>query len=278
MNKIGFVTCVELGQACLKSLVDEDLRIDLAITLPDHVAQNKSGRIYLDEYCKNQNINLIKSDNINNSAVLRAVKEHSIDWLFVIGWSQIIKEELLRTPRLGVVGIHPTLLPEGRGRAAIPWAIIKGLKKTGVTMFKIDEGVDTGPILDQIEIPLSSNTTASELYKVVNEAHVSLIKNNAARLMQGELNATIQDESIATEWPGRRPVDGDLLTCNSVAQAERLVRATTHPYPGAFYERGNERTVIWSAEVLPENSIAPSNSLKFFDGILVPKEFSTQAL
>ena len=71
--------------------------------------------------------------------------------------------------------MHPSLLPEGRD-ASIPWAILKNLNKTGVTIFKMDSGIDTGPIVDQIEIPLNDKTTATELYKKVNDAHCHLIK------------------------------------------------------------------------------------------------------
>src|SRR5690606_1468973 len=91
-------------------------------------------------------------------------------------WSQIGKEELLSVPRLGVLGMHPTLLPVGRGRAAIPWAILKNLESSGVTMFKLDQGVDTGDILEQVEIPLPEHVDASWLYDAVDSAHISLIK------------------------------------------------------------------------------------------------------
>jgi len=272
MNKIGFVTCVELGQACLSALVDEGIQVDLVITLPDQAAKAKSGRVYVDDFCNSHDIELLKSPNINDNAVIEAVQKHSIDWLFVIGWSQIVREELLNTPRLGVIGIHPTLLPQGRGRAAIPWAIIKGLKRTGVTMFKIDSGVDTGPILDQIEIALDENTTATTLYEQVNESHETLIRRNAARIMRGEIDAKVQDESLASEWPGRKPSDGDLTQCKTAEEALRLVRATTHPYPGAFFEQDNQRIIIWSAKLLPIGSAASEHSLAFEDGILSPIE------
>ena len=70
--------------------------------------------------------------------------------------------------------MHPTLLPVGRGRAAVPWAILKGLDRTGVTLFKLDEGVDTGDIIGQEMIALSETVTATELYERVNQAHISL--------------------------------------------------------------------------------------------------------
>ena len=121
--------------------------LDLVITLEDSQAADKSGRVYLDKFCKTKNIHLFKSSHINNEVCEKIIKEYKIDWLFIIGWSQIAKPHILNAPVNGTLGIHPTLLPQGRGRAPIPWAIIKGLRETGVTLFKLDEGVDTGDIV-----------------------------------------------------------------------------------------------------------------------------------
>ena len=142
--KFGFVTCVELGLSCMEEIYAAGGELDLAITLHDDRAINKSGRVYLDDFCGARGIDLVKVRHINDSEAIEAIRSREIDWLFIIGWSQIAGPQVLAAPTHGVHGIHPTLLPEGRGRAPIPWAILKGLKETGVTLFKLDEGVDTG--------------------------------------------------------------------------------------------------------------------------------------
>ena len=138
--RFGFVTCVQLGLSCMEAIHEVGGKLDLAVTLEDNQAKAKSGRIYLDEFCARHRVPLVKARNINNADALAALEAAKLDWLFIIGWSQIAREQVLAAPRLGVVGMHPTLLPQGRGRAAIPWAILKRLEKTGVTMFKIDTG------------------------------------------------------------------------------------------------------------------------------------------
>ena len=124
-------------------------KLDFAVTLPDDIAKNKSGRVYIDNFCKQNDIPLFKYESINNKTLIETIRKKNIDWLFVIGWSQIASKDFLNSTKKGVIGMHPTLLPEGRGRASIPWAILKNLDRTGVTMFKMDEGVDSGPILDE---------------------------------------------------------------------------------------------------------------------------------
>lgn len=250
--RTGFVTCVQLGLSCMQAIYRAGGHLDLAITLPDDRAREKSGRVYLDDFCNEQGIPLIKSTHVNDSAVLDAVRSHDVDWLFIIGWSQIAGPDLLVAPKQGVLGIHPTLLPEGRGRASIPWAIIRGLRRTGVTMYRLDEGVDTGPIVDQYVIEMGPGETATSLYDRVCEAHEALMSRVWQGLVSGHIRLTPQDESAATVWPGRRPEDGRIEPGTmTVDHIDRLVRAVTRPYPGAFLDYPSHRLRVWAGTASP---------------------------
>ena len=272
--KFGFVTCVQLGLSCIEKILEIGGKLDLLITLHDHKAVNKSGRIFLDKVSEEHKIPLLKINHINDRNVKETIKEKKIDWLFVIGWSQIADKEVLDAPTRGCIGIHPTLLPKGRGRAAIPWAIIKGLEKTGVTMFKLDEGVDTGEIIGQLEIPLDPSETSGTLYQKANDAHIKLIGEIFPKLETNEIVLKSQNENEATYWEGRTPKDGLLNNNMSVIEAERLVRATTHPYPGAYIEEGDKRIIFWSAHIEVSNSKVYSNpTVQLRDGVLVADEW-----
>jgi methionyl-tRNA formyltransferase len=267
-SKIAFTTCVQLGLSCIEEIYRIGGRLDLLITLKDNKAKDKSGRIYLDEIAERENIPLLKINDINDSKVIDALKKYDIDWLFIIGWSQIAKHDVLETPTHGCIGMHPTLLPIGRGRAAIPWAIIKGLDETGVTIFKLDEGVDTGDIIGQGVIGIFENTTATDLYKKVNDMHIELISKYWDDIVNNRVKLWKQDESKATEWPGRKPEDGEILNSMTMSEAEKLVRAVTHPYPGAFYKGENIVIRIWSAKVNPNEG-----KIKLSDGYLTPIDY-----
>lgn len=271
--KLAFATCVQLGKSCIEKILDMNGKLDLLITLKDEKAKNKSGRIYLDDISEKNQIPLLKINNVNDSEVIEVLKEYEIDWLFIIGWSQIAKEELLKTPKKGCIGMHPTLLPLGRGRASIPWAIIKGLDKTGVTMFKLDKGVDTGEILGQMEIPLSQNTSASELYDEVDKTHIKLIEKYWKDIIEDKLILKKQDEEKATYWEGRKPEDGEITEEMTVEEAERLVRAVTHPYPGAFYIKGKEKIIIWSCKVVENYQ---ERAIKLKNGYLLPINYEVE--
>lgn len=267
MKKVGFVTCVQLGMSCIEEIYRLGGELKVIFTLEDHYARNKSGRVYIDDFAALHGTPLIKIRHINDGIVERVGKELQLDWLFIIGWSQIAGKAVLEMPQIGCIGMHPTLLPKGRGRASVPWAILKNLTETGVTLFRLDEGVDTGDIIDQVVIPLNPTITATELYQRVNEAHILLIQNNWDRLLSGEVDFIRQDEQQATEWPGRRPEDGEIFADMSVQEALRLVRAVTHPYPGAFYRQGKEIWRIWSAQK------GDSDGIKVADGYIRPIQY-----
>jgi len=264
--RYGFITCVELGLSCIETIYESGSNLELVVTLNDDKASKKSGRVYLDEFCKQNKIDLVKCDHINDSHVSNAILNANIDWLFIIGWSQIAGDDVLEAAKYGALGMHPTLLPEGRGRASIPWAIIKSLKKTGVSLFKLDTGVDTGLIGVQIEIPLDLAEDATSLYEKVNHAHSQLMHKTIHLLENNEMYFQVQDESKATFWPGRKPEDGQLDLSGSVIDAERLVRAVTHPYPGAFIYKDGIKIVIWKA-VITDDSFE-GKALTFPDGAL----------
>ncbi len=267
--RFGFVTCVQLGLSCMEAIYEAGGELSLAITLPDEKARSKSGRVYISEFCEENNVDLIKSPNVNDDLVINAIRSHSIDWLFIIGWSQIAKPALLAAPRLGTLGMHPSLLPVGRGRAAIPWAILKQLDKTGVTLFKLSEGVDTGDIIDQKAIPLSATTDASQLYEEVQRAHVTLMRSALPKLSGGSLAARPQDETRATYWPGRTAAEGAIDLSGSVHDAERLVRAVTRPYPGAFFFADQQKVTVWRSRLCSRHGACPdARHLRFNDGIL----------
>lgn len=275
--RAGFVTCVRLGLTCIEQIYAVGGHLDLLVTLSDDQSAAKSGRIYLDELAERHSVPLLKVRNVNEPTVLDAVHEAELDWLFIIGWSQIAKPDLLAAPLRGVVGMHPTLLPHGRGRASIPWAILKSLPKTGVTLFKLDEGVDTGPIIAQKEIPLAHDETATTLYSKTEIAHVDLIQAAWPLLKEDAVTVVPQDESMATTWPARRPEDGRIVSSHmSTRDVDLLVRATTRPYPGAFVDEQCDRIRIWAGSTTKPYPDAPIRVVPTTDGYYFSKEWTIE--
>lgn len=276
--RIGFVTCVRLGLACVEEIYRIGGRLELLVSLQDDVAPAKSGRITLDAVAEDHGVQLLKVRNINDPDALAAVKAAKLDWLFIVGWSQIAHQELLSLPRNGVLGMHPTLLPEGRGRASVPWAILKDLPMTGVTMFKLDEGTDTGPIVGQEEVRLCPRETATTLYSKVVGAHLHLMNRMWPSLVLDEVHLAPQDDSLASNWEGRSPDDGRIDPMGmTVTQVDRLVRAATKPYPGAFVDLPHGlRLRIWQGSPGDQPHIAAGTTLTVSDGKYIMTDFEVE--
>lgn len=278
LQRIGFVTCVELGRSCIEEVHAMGGAFDLFVTLDDHLATNKSGRVYLDDLAENSGTALAKIRHINDPDSVEAIRQADLDWLFIIGWSQIASAEVLSVPKRGVLGMHPTLLPVGRGRAAIPWAILNGLTKTGVTLFVLDEGVDSGPIVDQEEVVMSRQETAATLYPRIVDAHRQLIRRVWLDLVSGKVMLHPQDESNATYWAGRRPEDGEINLGMTVEQVDRLVRATTRPYPGAFVNIGDKIYTVWAGKPSDNCHVREGISITCADGVYIGTEIELRKI
>jgi methionyl-tRNA formyltransferase len=278
--RFGFITCVQLGMSCMEAIYDAGGQLHFAGTLLDSQAVTKSGRVYLDDFCATRGIPLTKFRNVNDPDAVQAIRAAELDWLMIIGWSQIARDQVLATPRLGVLGMHPSLLPIGRGRAAVPWAILLGLESTGVTMFKLDGGVDTGPVVAQVRLPLSPRETATSLYQRVNESHRKLILDHWKDLETGDIRFTPQDPATATVWEGRTPEQGRLSPSMTLVEADRLIRAVTHPYPGAFIDKDGRRLRVWSAEFAANGPSAAADGpfLTCSDGKLRLIEFAWEEI
>ncbi|MCC6346589.1 MAG: methionyl-tRNA formyltransferase [Nitrospirales bacterium] len=185
-----------------------------------------------------------------DNASLRNIIPLSPDIIFCIGWSRLLPKDVLAVPPLGVIGMHPTLLPEGRGRAPIPWAIIKGMSRSGVTMFYLDEGVDSGDIIAQKEFGIRFEDDAASVYRKSVSAMIGLTREYLPLLAGGQAPRKKQEETNASWWEKRTPTDGCIDWSKSVLENYNFIRALTRPYPGAFTYHREAKVLLWKSAPL----------------------------
>ena len=156
------------------------------------------------------------------------------DVFVVAAYGRILPAEILRVPPMGVVNIHPSLLPMYRGPSPVVTAILDGQKQTGVTVMLLDEGMDTGPILAQSPpIVLTGNERAGELQSRLFEEGTAMLPAVLAGLQSGSAEPTPQDDSKATVTRLIKRSDGEIDWSLPVERIDRMVRAYD-PWPGAF--------------------------------------------
>jgi methionyl-tRNA formyltransferase len=158
--------------------------------------------------------------------------------------------------------MHPTLLPRHRGRAPIPWAILSGLARTGVTLFEIvDSTADSGAVVGQVVVDISDDETATTLFERIAQAHVELVRVLVPQLIAGTAPRVPQDPSRASVWPRRAPADGIIDWETRAPYLYDWVRAQTRPYPGAFTFLGDEKVIVWGARAVDLNEAAPAGTI-----------------
>jgi methionyl-tRNA formyltransferase len=242
-----FIGGVDVSHACLEALCEIDRPPALAVSYDESKA-HLSGYADFGELAERFGFPHLRTRNVNDPQLVEQITGLEPALIYVIGWSQLVKRPILDAPSMGCVGIHPTRLPEGRGRAPIPWTIINGLHRSASTMFFLTEGVDDGDIVGTVDVPVEAREEAGTLYAKHRAAHVELVRRHTDDLLAGTAARRPQDHAAATYWPKRNPEDGRLDWARSTEELDRLVRAVTHPFPGAFAEAGGERWMIWRAE------------------------------
>src|SRR3954464_7778513 len=138
--RLAWVSFDVMGRDCLAAAAQAGAGGVAGVTLPGPIEPDRSGQCSFDEIAAELGARLIETADVNAPDTIAALREADPDLIFVVGWSQLVLDEFIGLPRHGVFGMHPTLLPRHRGRAAIPWTILSGLAKTGVTLFEISDG------------------------------------------------------------------------------------------------------------------------------------------
>ena len=237
-----------VGRDCLDAAAEAGAEIVGVVTLPGPVDPNRSGQCSFDEAVGRFDAALIETRDVNALETLNEIRKLEPELAFVVGWSQHVHDPFILLAREGVFGMHPTLLPRHRGRAPIPWAILSGLARTGVTLFEIlDATADSGAIVGQVAVDIAPDETATTLYERIAAAHVDLVREYVPQLVAGSAPRIPQDPRRASAWPKRTPADGIIDWETRAPYLHDWVRAQTRPYPGAFTYLGDEKVVVWSA-------------------------------
>jgi methionyl-tRNA formyltransferase len=237
-----------IGRDCLEAAADAGADVVGVVTLPGPIDQDRSGQCSFDDVASRLGAELVETSDVNSEGTLDVVRGLEPELIFVVGWSQLVRDPFIALAREGVFGMHPTLLPRHRGRAAIPWAILSGLARTGVTLFEItDPTADSGAIVGQVVLEISPHETATTLFERVAAAHVELIREFFPQLLERRAPRIPQDSSRASSWPKRTPADGIIDWETRAPYLYDWVRAQTRPYPGAFTFLGEQKVVVWRA-------------------------------
>jgi methionyl-tRNA formyltransferase len=232
----------------LQALLRHNMRVAGVLGLANENSSGVSGFTRMDKLAGEAGIPYSDFGDLNAPAVVETVRRWSPDVFFIVGLSQMVKKELLSIPNLGCVGFHPTRLPEGRGRAPVAWMALEG-RSGAATFFKMNERADAGPILVQEPFPVTEADYSADVERKLEAAMVAALDRWLPKLKTGAWEAVPQEDSKATYYGKRAPEDGAIRWDEPAEKIQALVRAASHPYPGAFTFMDDCKLIVWRAEV-----------------------------
>ena len=194
-----------------------------------------------------------KPKKIRDSSVIASIRDYRPDLIILSAYGLIIPREALQIPPLGWINVHPSLLPKYRGAAPIQAAILAGESKTGVTLIRMGEGLDDGPILAQVEVDIKEHETAGELSERLAKIAADLLIQTLDKWIQGEITPVEQDHSAATYAP-KISKEAACIDWNKPAVLiEREVRAF-NPWPVSYTYWEDKRILIYKARAIPTST------------------------
>ena len=239
----------------LKNLLQGPDEVVAVVTQPDR-EKGRGRKVILSpvkELALQHGLTLFQPEKVREEAFQEKIKSLHPDLFVVVAYGQILPKSLLKIPKHGAVNIHASLLPKYRGAAPIPWAILKGERLTGVTTMMMDEGMDTGDILLQTEIPIGDEETSETLQDRLALLGAQLLLEIVRGMKAGNIHPIQQDHSKATYAPPLKKEDGQIDWGKEAKEIDRQVRAL-NPWPGAFTEWNGQLLKIYKGEVREETS------------------------
>ena len=170
------------------------------------------------------------------------------------GYSRIVKKKFLEIPKYGCINLHASLLPDYRGAAPLNWALINGEKNIGLSIYFVDDGIDTGPIISQEIIRVSIKDNIMNVLKKTLKIYPKILLQVCDDIENRTVIAKPQDREDGSYFTKRFPKDGRIdWESMTDFQVYNLIRALTHPYPGAFFYYKGNKVFVWEAKLEKRN-------------------------
>jgi methionyl-tRNA formyltransferase len=247
--RVVFMGSPEFAVPSLQALAEAHQVVGV-VTQPDRPAGR--GRALtpppVKEVARSLGIPVIQPERLRTAEGTQRVAEWLPEVIVVAAYGQILRSEVLALPRYGCINVHASLLPRWRGASPVQAALRAGDSVTGITIMKMDTGMDTGGIVAQAPLPIQADDTGASLTARLAPLGASLLLETLPGYSRGDLLPAAQDETRATKAPLLMKEDGRLDFRLGAAELERQIRAYD-PWPGTFLEWDGGRLAVLRASV-----------------------------
>jgi len=220
--------------------------ICLSITYPDSFEKPRYIRFETNKY-------IIKTKSANS--IIDKIQAINPDFIFVAGWSELLSDDLIKIPKKGTIGFHPSKLPMDRGRSVLAWQIEEGYSNTALTMFYYNNLPDAGDIIAQEKIQIEKNDYINDVLNKIDEATYNLMTTYFPMLRKGIAPRKKQELSDGNFRRLRTDKDSLIDWNRNVENIYNKIRSISRPYSGSFFVYNNRRIIVWEAEMISELQI-----------------------
>jgi len=256
--KIVFLGATKFSFQILECLYKNGFETSAIFTIPQEFKisySDKKVKNYnffdLKAFAEKKGIKTYEVDSKNGQKLINyksVIEEIQPDLILVMGWYYMVPKQIRNIAKHGAWGIHASMLPDYAGGAPLVWAIIEGQTETGVTLFKIDSGVDDGDIIMQESFSIDQEDSIKEVYEKATEISKQILISALKNI--DSLTPLPQDKSKIKIYPQRNPGDGELDLNKTAIELYNFIRAQSSPYPGAFIKTvDNKKLIIEKARV-----------------------------
>ncbi|MES2590525.1 MAG: methionyl-tRNA formyltransferase [Bacteroidota bacterium] len=251
--KLIFLGATQFSNEILSELLKNKFTVSAVFTIPKEFSISYSQEKVknynysdLESVCKEKNIPCHHIESSENGKKISdysdIIYEIKPDIILVMGWYYMIPKKIRELARFGTWGIHASLLPDYAGGAPLVWAIINGEKETGVSLFRLEDGVDDGDIIAQEKFSIEEVDSIREVYEKATIASKRILIRTLKNINKVEFLS--QDKSKLKIYPQRKPDDGELDLTMPAKQLYDFIRAQSPPYPGAFIRTVDGKKII----------------------------------
>ena len=243
--RVVFMGTPDISATCLKKILADGFEVVGVYTQPDRPKGRGMKLVAspVKEVALANNIPVFQPENFRDDTDVQALRDLKPDVCAVVAYGRILPQRVLDIPAKGCINIHTSLLPQYRGSAPYQWAVLDGLKETGVSSMYLVREMDAGDIIDVAKTPIGENETAGELLDRLAVLGADLLSRTLGRMAEGEVSATPQDPEKVTFAP---MLDKSMCPIDWEKSAQRIhdqVRGL-HPWPIATAELGGTKFKI----------------------------------
>lgn len=247
--KLVFIGTPKFARIILKAMIDNNFAPVLVITAPDKLAGRKQALTPPEVKIEAEKSKIKVSQPEKIKEVEGELLAIEPDLIVLAAYGQIIPKNILNIPKLGAINIHPSLLPKYRGASPIQSAILNGDKKTGITIYFMDEKMDSGPIIIQEEREIQDKIFYADIEEELARLGSSLLIKTLPKILAEKISGADQNENEASYTKIIKKEDGHIDWGKPAASIERQIRAFSS-WPGSFSLWGEKRIKILESEVM----------------------------